>query len=188
MGLLSEVARAALRVATCLIGAWVWCAWPAAAQDGIAEREYRLKSSFVYKFAKFVEWPDDTYTDSSSPMVFCVVGDDAFGASLEELVHDKSLKGRRIVVRGGDHLSGYEDCHVVFVARSVRNRIGVVFKTLEGLDILTVGDMDRFAHEGGMINMVRRKNKLRFETNRLAVSRTRLIVSSKLLSLAEIVE
>ena len=66
--------------------------------------------------------------------------------------------------------------------------IGDIFNALAGSDILTVGDMDRFAHNGGMINMERRKNKIRFEVNQSVISRTRLKMSSKLLNLADIVE
>lgn len=188
MGLLSQIARAASRAAVCLIGVWVCCASPAAAQDGAIEREYRLKAAFLYNFATFVDWPNDKFADASSPMVFCILGEDPFGASLDDLVHDKSIKGRGIVVYREEKLNGHENCHVMFVTESWGQGIGDIFNALAGLDILTVGDMDRFAHDGGMINMVRRRNNIRFQINLLVVSRTRLKMSSKLLNLAEIVE
>lgn len=188
MGLLGEFARAVARTAVCLIGVWVLCAWPAAAQDGATEREYRLKAAFLYNFAAYVDWPDDTFADASSPMVFCILGEDPFGGSLDELVHDKSIKGRGIVVYREDKLNGHEKCHVLFVTESLRGAISDIFNALAESDILTVGDMDRFAHDGGMINMVRRRNNIRFEINLLVVSRTRLKMSSKLLNLAEIIE
>ena len=192
MGILGKFIRLASRMSLCLIGVLAFCAWPVGgpvgAQDVTAEREYRLKAAFLYNFAKFVDWPDDTFVDGSSPMVFCIIGEDPFGGSLEELVENKRVKGRTIIVYRANRLNGHRKCHVMFVTRSRRAGIGDIFNALAGSDILTVGDMDRFAHNGGMINMVRKKNKIRFEVNQSVISRTRLKMSSKLLNLADIVE
>ena len=188
MDLLSKISRAASRATVCLIGAWVWCAWPAAAQDRIIEREYQLKAAFLYNFAKFVEWPDDNFADASAPMVFCILGEDPFGGSLEAVVHDKNINGRGIIVHRAEKLSGLEICHVLFVSESWRGGLGDIFNALAESDILTVGDRDRFAHDGGMINMVRKRNKIRFQINQLAVTRTGLEMNYRLLTLAEIVK
>jgi hypothetical protein len=51
-----------------------------------------------------------------------------------------------------------------------------------------VGEAAGFAARGGMINLTREQNKLRFEVNIDATGETRLRISSKLLSLAKIVK
>jgi hypothetical protein len=50
--------------------------------------------------------------------------------------------------------------------------------------ILTVGDQERFAHQGGMINFVKQGGKVRFEVNSAAVEAGGLKMSAKLLQVA----
>ena len=51
-----------------------------------------------------------------------------------------------------------------------------------------MGDDDHFAKEGGMINFIIQKKRIRFEINREAVKRSRLKMSTKLLKMADIIE
>jgi hypothetical protein len=53
---------------------------------------------------------------------------------------------------------------------------------------LTVGEANGFAQRGGIINLMREENRLRFEVNVTAAAQTRLKISSKLLVLAKIVK
>jgi len=53
--------------------------------------------------------------------------------------------------------------------------------------VLTVGETDRFAQSGGVINFILEENKVRFEINSETAARARLKISSKLLALARIV-
>jgi|SRR5450755_4372659 hypothetical protein len=46
--------------------------------------EYQVKAAFVFNFAKFVEWPLDTFKSENAPIVFCVFGHDPFGSALGE--------------------------------------------------------------------------------------------------------
>ena len=61
--------------------------------------EYQVKAAFIYNFAKFVEWPPQTFKSPGDPMSICVLGQNPFGSSLEEAVNGKSVDGRRFAVR-----------------------------------------------------------------------------------------
>jgi len=52
---------------------------------------------------------------------------------------------------------------------------------------MTVGEVEDFARDGGVINFVLRENKVRFEINVSAAERAGLKISSKLLKLADII-
>jgi len=43
-------------------------AWVAATDDGSgnASSEYQVKAAFLYHFAQFVDWPEETFKDASS--------------------------------------------------------------------------------------------------------------------------
>ena len=52
--------------------------------------------------------------------------------------------------------------------------------------ILTVGDSEEFAREGGIVGFYRQRRRIRFAVNLDAIGRTELKVSSKLLQLASV--
>ena len=55
------------------------------------------------------------------------------------------------------------------------------------LPILTVGEADRFAEDGGAIGFCTEDNKIRFEVNLDAAGKAGLKISAKLLALAKTV-
>jgi hypothetical protein len=54
--------------------------------------------------------------------------------------------------------------------------------------VLTVSDMDNFGRRGGMIRLVLDQNRVRFRINAEAARQNEVVISSKLLRMAEIVE
>jgi len=149
--------------------------------------EYQVKAVFLYNFAKFVEWPQDPSEATNSPLVIGIIGDDPFGGALEQTVRGKSVRGHALVIR---HFSKPEDARasqIVFISSSERSRLRSVLDSLKGASVLTVGDMEGFAHLGGVINFILEDNYVHFEINVEVAERAGLKLSSKLLSLAKIV-
>ena len=76
---------------------------PLAAKSGAyAEtiaREYQLKAAFLYNFAKFVEWPPQTFVGPSDAINIGVAGDDAFAELLTHAVEGKVVQGRQLLIR-----------------------------------------------------------------------------------------
>lgn len=149
--------------------------------------EYQVKAAFLFNFAKFVEWPADAFA-AGAPLSICVVGEDPFGDNLDALTKGERLNSREIAVRrlkGDDAPRG---CHVLFVSGSERRRLRQVLEEVHGGGVLTVSDIDEFARAGGMIRLTKQNYRIGFEINPQAAERARLKISSKLLSLAKIVE
>ena len=59
--------------------------------------EYQVKAAFVFNFAKFVEWPLDTFKSENAPIVFCVFRHDPFGSALDEIIRGCLLYTSRCV-------------------------------------------------------------------------------------------
>src|SRR6187549_2491999 len=59
--------------------------------------EYDVKAAFLYNFTKFVEWPSWAFHDDRSTVRLCVLGEDPFGGSLQELAEGE-VAGRRVTV------------------------------------------------------------------------------------------
>jgi hypothetical protein len=167
---------------------WAWLFGLGAAWGETPEsREYAVKTAFLYNFAKFVDWPPESFKNEPSPFVLGIVGADPFGAALETL-KDKTVKGRRLVIRKLPRLENFEDCHILFISGSEKGNYRAILSTLKNHSILTVSDIDRFASQGGMIGLVTAGNNVVFEINLDTVQQSKLKFSSQLLKLAKIIQ
>lgn len=160
----------------------------ATAAQGQSAEEYRVKAAFLLNFARFVEWPPQEFKSTTDPIAICVVGQNPFGSSLEEAVTGKRVEGRTFLVRQlsiGQPVSG---CQLLFVSSSERNRLHAILAEIKIDGVLTVGETDTFASEGGMINLKIEAGRVRLQVNVEAAEEAKLRISSALLSLAQIVK
>ena len=167
---------------------WGWLFSPGAVRGETPEsREHAVKTAFLYNFAKFVDWPPESFKNEAAPFVLGIVGADPFGPALETL-KDKTVKGRKLVIRKLSRLENLEDCQIVFISGSEKGSLRPILSTLKNHNILTVSDIDRFASQGGMIGLVTVGNNVNFEINLDAVQQSKLKFSSQLLKLAKIIQ
>jgi hypothetical protein len=183
--------RAATRLLPVCLAASLIAWGPAAPGDDPsagAVSEYRIKAAYLYYFSTFVEWPPEALSTSGKTLVIGVLGDDPFGAILDETVRGKSAHDSRLVVRRFARATDALESHVLFISASEQDRLPYVLKVLDGANVLTIGDIDRFADLGGQIGFRTEGKKVRFDINVAAAERARLKISAQLLKLGRIVE
>lgn len=154
----------------------------------ITPTEYQIKAAFLYKFAKFVQWPEEAFINNPKEIVIGILGQDPFGEDLNRTVQGKTIHGREIVVRRSHHLEKMQDCQILFISDSEEMHFSRIFSHLHTANVLTIGDTEGFCEKGGIINFIRKENKIHFEINISAAKAAGLKLSSKLLNLAKIVE
>jgi len=154
------------------------------AQSSGDTREYQKKAEFITSFTRFVEWPERKFAQPDSPFVIGVYGSDSISSQLQEALQGRQIKGRPVVVR---HLQNKEElhaCHVLFISRSERDRLGPILGEVRRENVLTVGESENFLPKGGVINFVNAGGAVRFQISIEAATREKLTVSSKLLQLS----
>src|SRR6202163_2091297 len=159
--------------------------------DSSESSEYLIKAGFIYNFAKLVEWPTSAFAQQDSPIVIGILGDDPFGGTLDRIVADKKINGRGFAIRRlrwSKDLKDLRDCNILFVSSSEKEHIDSVVDAMKWLPVLTIGDTPGFAKRGGIVNFTLEDNKVRFEVNVEAAKRADLTISSRLLTLARIVQ
>jgi hypothetical protein len=159
--------------------------------DSSDSSEYLIKAGFIYNFAKLVQWPTTAFAQADSPIVIGILGDDPFGATLDRIVADKKINGRGLVVRRlrwSRDFKEVKDCNILFVSSSEKEHLDSVVEMMKLLPILTIGDAPGFAKRGGIMNFTLEDNKVRFEVNVEAAKHADLTISSRLLTLAKIVQ
>jgi hypothetical protein len=137
--------------------------------------EYAVKAAYLAKFPFYVEWPPGAFAGPTSPLLLCVVGDDPFGATLDEAVAAQPVQGRPVTVRRLKTIARDSGCHIAYVGAENRG------ESLRGGTVLVVSDSPS---GGGIINFVIRDNKVRFTVDDEAAFQNGLSISSKLLSVA----
>jgi hypothetical protein len=148
-----------------------------------AALEYAVKANYLYKFGPFVGWPSDAFANAGSPFKVCVLGEDPFGAALDEATRGQTVAGHPVVVRRLQGVSVNPDCHVVYVGRSRAQKPAEVLRMLRDQPVLTVTDEGQGV-TGGIIHFVLRDGRVRFEIDTGAAQVSGLALSSKLLGLA----
>lgn len=156
------------------------------AQESSPDLEHQVKAAFLYNFARFVEWPPDA-PEGDGSFVIGVFGPDATSRALEATVEGKSVGGRTIQVRPVKSQDEARQCHMLFVGSEASDQLRPMLKAVRGSAVLTVGDSEAFAREGGIVNFVMQDHHVRFAVNTDAAARAGLKISSKLLQLAIIV-
>ena len=149
--------------------------------------EYQLKAVFLFNFMQFVDWPARMPQDSQPPLLIGILGDDPFGPFLDETVRGERLGARPIQVRRYRRIADLEECQVLFISRSENERLPEILAAVKHRPVLTVSDGDGFANQGGMIQFVTDKSRIRLRINLDAAEAANLTISSKLLRVAEIV-
>ncbi len=174
--------RSRLRRAwSALLAAWLLLG------TGLASRtqepmEYLVKGVYLFKFGDYVEWPAESLPKPGMPFVIGILGDDPFGAALDQAVKGRTIQGRPILLRRLARVEEARDVHILYIGASEARRWEHVLSGLQGRSVLTVSDGS--LQPGAVINFVIQGNKVRFEINADAADRVDLKLSSKLMSLA----
>ena len=147
--------------------------------------EYNVKAAFLYNFAKFVDWPAESFLNPTGPLTICVLGEDPFDRALDEFVAGKTIGGRPFAVRRVSDFRQTGACQMLFVGSSANKRALSFLAADRQPGVLTVGDTELAASEGLIIRFTMVNGRVHFEIDAPAASRAGLHISAKLLSLAQ---
>jgi hypothetical protein len=149
--------------------------------------DYQVKAVFLFNFTQFVDWPPEAFAKPDAPLVIGVLGDDPFGAYLDQTVGGEKVAHRALIVRRWQHAQDIGDCHILFISQSEAGRLDEIIAGLRGRSILTVGDDATFLRRGGIVRFVTESDRVKVRINVDAARASGLTISSKLLRVAEIV-
>ncbi len=157
-------------------GAAVVCA-------GDTELEYKVKAAFLLNFARFSSWPAEMSAEAGTPMVFCVVGRDPFGAALSGF-ESKQVNGQPARLRLGVSLAEAAQCQVLFVSSTEEHELEKIIALTRDRRLVTVSDIVGFAERGGIFEFKNQGNRLSFIINNSKAKEKGIRISSSLLDLA----
>lgn len=152
---------------------------PAVAQ---VRDERAVKAAFVFNLTKYVEWPQ-----ASNELVIGFVGEGPMGEILKKMLDGKTSESRAIHVVLFPSDEELEHCSILYIADSSPKRTRAALDRTRGKSVLTVGETESFAREGGMIGLVRVGEQVQIQVSLEVTQQSRLKISSRLLNIALIV-
>ena len=147
--------------------------------------EYALKSVFLYNFCRFIEWPNTAFSSPNEPLTIGIVGEDPFGALLNEAIAGETYHGRPIRIEHYRTPRDIKACQILFVSRSETAHTAAILDAVAGKNVVTVGENQAFIDNGGMIALTADQNRVRLRINAATLRSANVDVSSKLLRVAE---
>jgi hypothetical protein len=150
---------------------------PAQSSDAAA------KARFAVTLMRFVQWPVSAAGVDAAPLRLCVLQNSAALAGAF-LAHDgASVGGRRIVVvlKPPPSAGG---CDALFFDDSGAASAAPLLADTAARPVLTLGAIDGFLAAGGMVELVRVDDALRFDVDLRQLRRAGLGLNSQVLKLA----
>jgi hypothetical protein len=174
---MANALRKVLAAAVLVSGTW---AAPASAET--APLEYQVKASYLYNFMRFVTWPKDAF-GSDGKFYLCVVDADRFGTAFDAIAGTR-VDSHPIVIRRLEDVERAQGtrCHLLFIPAELPQAALPSATPERGR--LTVSEVPGFLENGGMINLIQRDGRIRFQINLQAAQGAGLVLSSRLLGLA----
>jgi hypothetical protein len=145
--------------------------------------ESQVEAAYLYNFGKFITFPPNR-AGKFDPFSICILGKDPFREALDATVRGESINGKKITVQRLVNMQHAETCSILFVSSSEESHLPAIVAPAKTLSLLTVSDMKGFAERGGIIQLVRQQDRIRFEVNLAAAQESHLTLSSELLKVA----
>lgn len=150
--------------------------------------EYKLKAALIYKLTKFVEWPEAAGDTPNQSFGICVLGKDYFGSALNAL-EERKAQGKPITVLRFTQSEAIDlRCQMLFISDSKQAFVGPILDRLQKKPILTLGDMEKFAETGGILQFTTGHQRIGFRINLQSAKQAGLTIAAPLLELSTIVE
>jgi len=142
-------------------------------EPGAAE-EYQQKAGLICNFLRQCKWPDRRFAAPNAPFIVGVYGSDQISGFLRENIQDRLIQGRAVQIRRITMKEELPTCHLVFVAKSERDRLKAIIGETRRGNVLTVGECDNFLASGGVIQFTSYAGQVRYQLSLDAARRERI--------------
>ncbi len=152
-----------------------------------AKDETLTKAQFLYNLALYTQWPESQFVSARSDFKFCTMGAEDVASALLWVSTGKKINGRSVEVSEVSNVGSIEGCHVLFFGETDEEKLGDYVAAVSESGVLSVAGSEKFAELGGVLGFEMISGKVQFTINGAAVSRERLKIRDKLMSLGKVI-
>jgi hypothetical protein len=142
-----------------------------------------VKAAYLVNFVRFTTWPELPRLPED-PIIIGVLSDREIEDFVFRLVAGQRIQGHPVRVRRVVRDDELTQCHLVYLGDIGEEEVRRVVSALGAAPVLTVSAQAGFLDAGGIVAFYSDGSSLRFEINVPALTRSNLVLSSRLLALA----
>jgi hypothetical protein len=143
--------------------------------------EDEIRAAFFFNFLKFVTFPAESAT--APIMLACVLSGDPFVQNFDELT-GRSVGKQSVEAVVLSEVPRPDLCDALYFHPSYKGDVVRALEDLKRGHVLTVGESPGFLEAGGIINLVRHDDKVRFDVSLKNARESGLTVSARLIRVA----
>lgn len=150
--------------------------------------EAKIKASYIYKLAAYIDWPPGGDGTGSAPFIIGIVDADSVADELKKLGAAYPLKSRPVQVRQltvGASLAGLQ---LLYIGHHASRNARTLFDSIAAQPVLTMTESTGSLTSGSIINLVQVDERIRFEVSLSQAEARRLKISARLLDVAYRIE
>jgi len=173
---------------TVFVVLWALTLTPSAQADTSTKvvSDYKVKAALLAQFLRYVEWPDSDHQNSDE-ITIGIVGEDPYGKFLDRTLYGQTVDGRPVSIRRYAKVDDLRPVHVLIVGESARFKPTDVFTKAKIWSVLTVGEGEKFADQGGIVAFVTdsKNSRVRFHLNLAEAKKKKIAIYPRLAEWAE---
>jgi len=164
------------------------CAWLLFSSYRMIEPDInaKVKVLFLYQISKYVEWPVEPTQNGFTIGVFGNYPE--LLSELNKMALEKKRGDQSYIIVQYKQLSEIKPCHVLYLTPESDGEISKVLEKVKGKSTLLVTDRDGMIKKGSCINFYYEDNKQRFEVSNENAKQQGLKISTKLSSIAKVID
>lgn len=144
--------------------------------------ERAVRAAYVFHITKLVDWPPEKVS-----LQIGFLGNRDTGEFLQRILEGRISDSRPIHISLLPSDGELQQCSIVYFGDSQSKKVHAALAKLDEKNILTIGEADSFARDGGMIGLVKVGQQIRIQVNQDAARRAGVKISPRLFDLAEVV-
>lgn len=153
---------------------------------GQTDTHAKIKSLFIYNFAKYVEWPGKM---KEGDFVIGILGDHpTLHNELSKMAQTKTRGNQSFKIKNYKSADEVYKCHILFIEAGKSDQLQDVINHRSGKNTLIVGDGSGLAKQGAGISFYEAQSKQKMEVNPDNLEKYNLKISSQLVALATVVK
>lgn len=148
------------------------------------ETNYAVHANIIYRFTKYIEWPDAAKTGD---FYIGVTGDSPVYNELKKIMNGKMCGGQKIVVKEFSPSASSFECHILFISADESDNIKKIVTRTADIPVLLISESEGLASKGACINFIIESDHLKLEINKKNIKQRKMNIASELLQLGKIV-
>ena len=145
---------------------------------------HELHSMMIYNFLKYIQWPAGK---NSGEFVIGVVGEEEVFNTLNTWYGNKTRGDKKFIIKKLESNDDLSQCQLLYVGKGASSKFKEVLAKVSDRPVLTVTNQNGLAQQGSCINFKVVNNRLKFELNPAAITRSNLKSSSQLAAMAIVI-